>query len=129
VSDLLYKGVLAGKSRSIFSGMIRVRPEGRQTAAYQQNRNLLLSRGARADSIPNLEIAASDIVGCSHGATVGKVDEEQLFYLMCRGLSRTDATRLIVAGFVDPILESVPIAALRESLRTEVHERVEAVEF
>jgi Fe-S cluster assembly protein SufD len=128
VSDLLFKGVLTDKARSVFSGLIRVRPTGKKTAAYQQNRNLLLSRTARADSIPNLEIAASDIIGCTHGATVGKVDEEQLFYLMCRGLTRVDATRLIVEGFVDPIIEQVPIATLRDSLRHEVQERVEAVE-
>jgi Fe-S cluster assembly protein SufD len=128
VSDLLFKGVLTDKARSVFSGLIRVHPTGKKTAAYQQNRNLLLSRTARADSIPNLEIAASDIIGCTHGATVGKVDEEQLFYLMCRGLSRVEATRLIVEGFVDPIIEQVPIATLRDSLRQEVQERVEGVE-
>ncbi len=127
-SDLLFKGVLSEKSRSVFSGLIRVRPNARQTAAYQQNRNLLLSRTARADSIPNLEIGCNDIVGCSHGATVGKVDEEQLFYLMCRGLTRTDATRLIVEGFVAPIIDAIPIETLREALRAEVQERVSAVE-
>jgi len=128
VSDLLFKGVLTDKARSVFSGLIRVHPTGKKTAAYQQNRNLLLSRTARADSIPNLEIAASDILGCTHGATVGKVDEEQLFYLMCRGLTRVEATQLIVEGFVDPIIEQVPIATLRDSLRQEVQERVEGVE-
>ncbi len=127
-SDLLFKGVLSEKSRSVFSGLIRVRPNARQTAAYQQNRNLLLSRTARADSIPNLEIACNDILGCSHGATVGKVDEEQLFYLMCRGLTRTEATRLIVEGFVAPIIDAIPIETLREALRSEVQERVSAVE-
>lgn len=128
VSDLLFKGVLSDKARSVYSGLIKVHPGGIKTAAYQQNRNLLLSKTARADSIPNLEIAANDIVGCTHGATVGKVDEDQLFYLMCRGLSRVDATRLIVEGFVDPIIELVPIATLRDSLRHEVQERVSAVE-
>jgi Fe-S cluster assembly protein SufD len=127
-SDLLFKGVLTDKARSVFSGLIKVHPGARQTAAYQQNRNLLLSRTARADSIPNLEIGCNDILGCTHGATVGKVDEEQLFYLMCRGLSRTAATRLIVEGFVDPIIAQVPIATLRDSLRREVQERVSAVE-
>lgn len=127
-SDLLFKGVLTDKARSVFSGLIKVHPGARQTAAYQQNRNLLLSRTARADSIPNLEIGCNDILGCTHGATVGKVDEEQLFYLMCRGLSRTDATRLIVEGFVAPIIDVIPIETLRESLRHEVQERVEAVE-
>jgi Fe-S cluster assembly protein SufD len=126
-SDLLFKGVLADHARSVFSGLIRVLPEGKGTAAYQQNRNLLLSRHARADSIPNLEIGANDILGCTHGATVGKVDQEQLFYLMSRGLDRTEATRLIVEGFVDPVLEAVPIASLRDALRREVQDRVSAV--
>jgi len=123
-SDLLFKGVLTDKSRSVFSGLIRVTPEGKGTAAYQQNRNLLLSRSARADSIPNLEIRANDILGCTHGATVGKVDEEQVFYLMCRGLTRADATRLIVEGFVDPLVAEIPIPSLRESLRRDVQARV-----
>lgn len=123
-SDLLFKGVLTDKAHSVFSGLIRVEPNARQTAAYQQNRNLLLSRTARADSIPNLEIACNDILGCSHGATVGKVDEEQVYYLMCRGLTRVEATHLIVEGFVDPLIEAVPIAALRETLRHEIKARV-----
>ncbi len=123
-SDLLYKGVLTDKARSVFSGLIRVAPEGKKTAAYQQNRNLLLSRTARADAIPNLEIAANDILGCTHGATVGKVDEEQLFYLMCRGLTRVEATRLIVEGFVDPLIAEVPISSLRETLRHEIQTRL-----
>jgi Fe-S cluster assembly protein SufD len=128
VSDLLFKGVLSNQSRSVFSGLIKVHPNARGTAAYQQNRNLLLSRHARADSIPNLEIGCNDIIGCSHGATVGKVDEDQLFYLMCRGLSRIDATHLIVEGFIDPIIEQAPIASLRASLREEIRERVSHVE-
>jgi Fe-S cluster assembly protein SufD len=127
-SDLLFKGVITDEARSVFSGLIRVTPEGKGTAAYQQNRNLLLSRTARADSIPNLEIGANDIIGCSHGATVGKVDEEQLFYLMCRGLSRLEATRLIVEGFVDPLVAEVPVAGLRDALRREISARVGAAE-
>ena len=125
-SDLLYKGVLTDKARSVFSGLIRVGPDGKKTAAYQQNRNLLLSRTARADSIPNLEIGCNDILGCTHGATVGKVDEEQVFYLMCRGLSREASTRLIVEGFVDPLIEQVPIAGLKESVRAVIESRIGA---
>jgi Fe-S cluster assembly protein SufD len=123
-SDLLFKGVVTDEARSVFSGLIRVTPEGKGTAAYQQNRNLLLSRAARADSIPNLEIGANDILGCTHGATVGKVDEEQLFYLMCRGLSRVEATRLIVEGFLDPLVAAVPVEGLRDALRREIAARV-----
>jgi Fe-S cluster assembly protein SufD len=124
-SDLLFKGVLTDRARSVYSGLIRVRPHAQKTDAYQQNRNLLLSRTARADSIPNLEIGAND-VRCTHGATVGKVDEEELFYIMCRGLTRVEATRLIVEGFVDPQIEELPIAGLRESLRREIGARVAA---
>ncbi|MFI5271446.1 MAG: Fe-S cluster assembly protein SufD [Ktedonobacterales bacterium] len=123
-SDLLYKGVLTDSARSVFSGLIRVGPTGRQTAAYQQNRNLLLSRKARADSIPNLEIGCNDIIGCTHGATIGKVDEEELFYLQSRGLDRATATELIVEGFVNPLIEAVPILPLREALREEVRGRI-----
>lgn len=126
VSDLLFKGVLTDKARSVYSGLIRVEPGSKQTAAYQQNRNLLLSRTARADSIPNLEIKENDILGCTHGATVGKVDPEQVFYLMCRGLTHADATRLIVEGFVDPLVAAVPIAGLRDALREEIQARVNA---
>jgi Fe-S cluster assembly protein SufD len=124
-SDLLFKGVLTDHARSVYSGLIRVRPHAQKTDAYQQNRNLLLSRTARADSIPNLEIGAND-VRCTHGATVGKVDEEELFYIMCRGLTRIEATRLIVEGFVDPQIEELPISGLRESLRREIGGRVAA---
>jgi Fe-S cluster assembly protein SufD len=123
-SDLLFKGVLTDQARSVYSGLIRVRPHAQKTDAYQQNRNLLLSRTARADSIPNLEIGAND-VRCTHGATVGKVDEEELFYIMCRGLTRSEATRLIVEGFVDPQIEELKIPGLRESLRREIGARVD----
>ncbi|HEY7834083.1 MAG TPA: Fe-S cluster assembly protein SufD [Ktedonobacterales bacterium] len=124
-SDLLFKGVLTDQARSVYSGLIRVHPNAQKTDAYQQNRNLLLSRTARADSIPNLEIGAND-VRCTHGATVGKVDEDELFYIMCRGLTRADATRLIVEGFVDPQIEALPIPGLRETLRREIERRVGA---
>ncbi|MDX1494768.1 MAG: Fe-S cluster assembly protein SufD [Longimicrobiales bacterium] len=93
-SDLLYKGALDGDSRSVFRGIIRVRPGAQQTDAYQTNRNILLSPGARADSLPNLEIEADD-VKCSHGATVGQLDEEAKFYLMSRGLSKLQAESVL----------------------------------
>ncbi|MBI2845099.1 MAG: Fe-S cluster assembly protein SufD [Chloroflexi bacterium] len=106
-SDLLYKGVLTGKSRSVYSGLIRVHPQAQKTDAYQANRNLILSGKARADSIPNLEIMAND-VRCTHGATVGQMDEEQLFYLMSRGLPREVAVKLVIDGFLAPVLDRVP---------------------
>lgn len=114
-SDLLYKGTLNDKARSVFSGLIQVAPGAQKTDAYQLNRNLLLSDTARADSIPNLEIGAND-VRCTHGASAGPVDKEHLFYLMARGLSRTDATRMIVDGFFEPVVARIPLAGVRERL-------------
>lgn len=125
-SDLLFKGIVADHARSVYSGYIRVHPGAKKARAYQQNRNIQLSRKARADSNPSLEIAENDILGCTHGATVGKVDEEQLFYLMCRGLDRSTATQMIVEGFVDQLIAAIPLDAVQESLRDEIRRRVEA---
>lgn len=115
-SDLLYKGVLSGRARSVFSGMIRVHEGAQKTDAYQTNRNLLLSDDARADSIPNLEIGAND-VRCSHGATVAPLDEDEIFYLQSRGLQRPEATKIIVDGFFEPILIRIPLQSIQERLR------------
>ncbi len=122
-SDLLFKGALKDKSRSVWQGMIRVLPEAQRTNGYQANRNLLLSKGARADSIPGLEIEADD-VRCTHGATAGQVDEAQLFYLMSRGLARADAIRLIVHGFFTPVLERISAPAVRERLEAAIDARI-----
>lgn len=107
LSDLLYQGALMGRSRSVYEGTIRAWPGAQRTNAYQSNRNLLLSRGARADSLPKLEIEANDL-RCTHGATVSPVDENQVFYLMSRGIPRPDAVRLIVEGFFRPALDRLP---------------------
>ena len=110
-SDLLYKGALDGESNSVFRGIIRVASKAQQTDAYQTNRNLVLSRGARANSLPKLEIEADD-VRCSHGATVGELDEEALFYLMSRGISRSQAERLVVLGFLGEVLQRLPLGGV-----------------
>ena len=94
-SDLLFKGAVQDHGRSVYSGMIRVRPEARGTNAFQTNRNLVLSEGAGAESVPNLEILTDD-VSCSHASAVGPVDEEQLYYLESRGVPPVAAERLIV---------------------------------
>ncbi len=112
-SDLLYKGALKGHSRSVWQGMIYVAPGAVGTDGYQANRNLILSPHARADSIPGLEIKADD-VRCTHGATVGKVDPEQMFYLTARGIPEPEALRLIVEGFFDPIMQRIPYPGVRE---------------
>ena len=120
-SDLLFKGALRGRARMVYQGLIKVHKDAQRSDAYQANRNLILSDRARADSIPSLEIEAND-VRCTHGATVGQVDEDQLFYLMARGLPRPEAERLMIQGFFEPVLERIPAASLR-ALVTEAVER------
>ncbi|MHB8993188.1 MAG: Fe-S cluster assembly protein SufD, partial [Chloroflexota bacterium] len=118
-SDLLYKAALADHARSEYSGLIGVHKDAQKTDAYQANRNLALSEHARADSMPKLEIEAND-VRCTHGATVGPIDEEQIFYLMARGLPRKTAERMIVQGFFEPVMERIPLEAVRERIREAV---------
>ncbi len=122
-SDLLFKCALEDKSRSVWQGMIYVAPGAQKTDGYQANRNLLLSRKARADSIPGLEILADD-VRCTHGATVGKVDPEELFYLRSRGIPRKDAERLIVEGFFTPIMERIPFRGVRARFEQAIHTKM-----
>lgn len=112
-SDLLFKGALKGKSRSVWQGMIYVAPGAQKTDGYQANRNLVLDDQARADSIPGLEILADD-VRCTHGATVGKLEQEPLFYLKSRGIPQREAERLVVEGFFDPIMQRIPFEGVRE---------------
>ena len=118
-SNLLYKGVVAGESRSVYTGLIRVRPDARGTNAFQTNRNLKLSNAAWAESVPNLEIENND-VKCSHASTVSPVDEEQRFYLEARGVPTAEAERLIVAGFLGEVLESVPVQSAVPALRSAI---------
>lgn len=122
-SDLLFKGALLDESRSVWQGMIYVAPGAQKTDGYQANRNLVLSRKARADSIPGLEILADD-VRCTHGATVGRMDEDQIFYLLSRGIPRRQAERLIVEGFFDPIMQRIPFAGVRERFQKAIHEKM-----
>ncbi len=103
--------------------MIRVEPDAQRTNAYQENRNLLLSDSAHADSIPGLEIMAND-VRCTHGATLGRVDREQLFYLMTRGLTRGEAERLIVRGFFQDILDRIDLEPVRDALGSALEARI-----
>ncbi len=115
-SDLFYKSVLRDRAHATYQGLIRVTKQAQKTDAYQANKNLLLSSEAKAESIPKLEIEADD-VRCTHGATVGHVDDEQRFYLMSRGLSPEEADRMIVEGFVEDLLERVPEEAVRARMR------------
>jgi len=125
-SDLLYKGALDNQSRSVFRGIIRVFPKAQKTDAYQTNRNLLLSDDARADSLPNLEIQADD-VRCSHGATVGQLDAESRFYLMSRGLSREQAERLVVLGFLGEVLSRLPLGGVVEKVTNVIEQKLRQI--
>ena len=111
-SDLLFKGALKDSSRSVWQGMIYVAPVAQKTDGYQANRNLVLSSKARADSIPGLEILADD-VRCTHGATVGRIDPDMVFYLLSRGIPYAEAEHLIVEGFFDPIMQRIPYDGVR----------------
>ncbi len=122
-SDLAFKGVLDDRSRAVWRGVIRVDPGAQKTDAYQENRNLLLSTDAQATPIPGLEIEAND-VRCTHGATVGQVDEAQLFYLMARGLDRRSAQRMIVRGFFEDVLERIGSQDARQRLAEALEARI-----
>jgi Fe-S cluster assembly protein SufD len=122
-SDFAFKGALRDTARAVWRGMIRVEEGAQKTNAYQENRNLLLSKTAHADSIPGLEILAND-VRCTHGATLGQVDREQLFYLMARGLPRAEAERLIVRGFFQDVLDRVELEPVREALAAALEARI-----
>jgi Fe-S cluster assembly protein SufD len=122
-SDLLFKGVMMGKSRSFFSGMIHVASGAVKSDGYQLNRNLMLGSEAHTDSKPGLEILADD-VRCSHGATIGKIDPEELFYLQSRGLDAGDARRLIVRGFLNPVIDLITGMPDRKKVRDQVKRKL-----
>lgn len=122
-SDLLFKGALRDRSRSVWQGMIYVAPGAQKTDGYQANRNLVLSDKARADSIPGLEILADD-VRCTHGATVGKIDPDEVFYLRSRGIPYEEAERLIVEGFFDPIMQRIPFEGVRSRFQDAIVDKM-----
>ncbi len=113
--DLLLHGALKDKSRTVFTGLIKIDSTGQQTNSYLKNENLLLDRKARADSMPTLEIDAND-VRASHGATIGKIDEEYIFYLMSRGIPRSTAVRMVVEGFFHKVFDRMYNERVREKL-------------
>ncbi len=125
-SDFAFKGALRDAATAVWRGMIRVEEGAQKTNAYQENRNLLLSQEAHANSIPGLEILAND-VRCTHGATLGQVDREQLFYLMSRGLSHAEAERLIVRGFFQDVLDRVELEPVRDALAHALEARIPQV--
>ena len=118
-SNLLFKGAVEDRARSVYSGLIRIREDAARAEAYQTNRNLVLTEGAAAESIPNLEILNND-VKCSHASTVGSIDEDQLYYLESRGVPPEEAERLIVLGFFDEVIDQLPVPAVAAELRLQV---------
>jgi Fe-S cluster assembly protein SufD len=122
-SDFAFKGALRDTATAVWRGMIRVERDAQKTNAYQECRNLMLSPTTHAVPIPGLEILAND-VRCTHGATVGRVDREQLFYLMARGLPRAEAERLIVRGFFQNVLDRIELEPVREALTSALEHRI-----
>jgi Fe-S cluster assembly protein SufD len=122
-SDLLFKGAVKDQSHSVWQGMIYVAPGAQKTDGYQANRNLVLSKTARADALPGLEILNDD-VRCSHGATVGQMEEDHIFYLMSRGLPRAEAEKLAVSGFFEPVMDRIPFEGVRQRLRKAIEEKM-----
>ncbi len=123
-SDLLFKGAVEDTAQSVYSGLIRIRPDAEKSVAFQTNRNLVLTEGAEARSVPNLEIEADD-VKCSHASTVGPIDDDQLYYLATRGVPPDEAERLIVLGFFDDVFDRLPVRSLVAPLRRSVVEKIE----
>jgi Fe-S cluster assembly protein SufD len=119
-SDMFLKGAVEDDALSVFTGMIRIEETGQKTEAFQTNRNLILSSGASAQSVPNLEILANDVM-CGHGSTVGPLDEDQRYYLMSRGLTPESADRLQVRGFFEEVVQQIPDEAIATWIRDRIN--------
>lgn len=123
-SDLLFKGAVQDRALSVYTGLIRIRHDAKGSAAFQTNRNLTLSEGAWAESVPNLDIQTND-VKCSHASTVGPIDDDQRFYLESRGIPPHVAERLVVLGFFDEVLDQLPVGPLAAELRRQVGDKLQ----
>ncbi|EFG47710.1 FeS assembly protein SufD [Brevibacterium mcbrellneri ATCC 49030] len=124
-SDVLYKGALQGKdARSVWIGDVLIRPEANGIDTYELNRNLVLTEGARADSVPNLEIETGEIEGAGHASSTGRFDEEHLFYLMSRGIDEKTARRLVVRGFFNEVIQKIDIEQIEEVLTEQIEEEL-----
>lgn len=126
-SRVTYKGALRGEgARSVWIGDVLIRQSATGTDSYEQNRNLVLSDGTRADSIPNLEIETGDIAGAGHASATGRFDDEQLFYLMARGITEEEARRLVVRGFLLEVINQIGDESLEDELRVAIEEAIES---
>jgi Fe-S cluster assembly protein SufD len=127
-SNVLYKGALQGKdAHTVWVGNVLIRKVAEEIDTHEENRNLVLTDGARADSIPNLEIETGEILGAGHASATGRFDDEQLFYLMARGIPEVDARKLVVRGFFADLLSKIPVADLRERLGEVIEARLSKV--
>lgn len=125
-SDVAYKGALQGaKARSVWVGDVLIRKQAEGTNTYELNRNLVLTEGARADSVPNLEIETGEIEGAGHAAATGRFDDEQLFYLQARGIPEKDARRLVVRGFFAELIQKIDVPEIREHLFDSIENELE----
>lgn len=119
-SDVFLKGAVEDEAESVFSGLLKIWPDATRTSTFETNRNLVLSDGAKAHSVPNLEILCDDVV-CGHGSTVGPLEEEHMYYLMSRGLSRERAQRVLIRGFFDEMIQRLPVSGLEDPVREAVN--------
>jgi Fe-S cluster assembly protein SufD len=120
-SNVLYKGALQGEdARTVWIGDVRIRPAATGTDTYELNRNLVLTDGARADSVPNLEIETGEIVGAGHASATGRFDDEQLFYLQARGIPEIEARRLVVRGFFVQLIQRIGVPSVEERLMASI---------
>lgn len=127
-SNVLYKGALQGSSaHTVWIGDVLIRAKAEGTDTYELNRNLVLTEGARADSVPNLEIETGEIEGAGHASATGRFDDEQLFYLQARGIPEEQARRLVVRGFFGEILQKVTVPEVRERLEAAIEEELAVV--
>jgi Fe-S cluster assembly protein SufD len=127
-SNVVYRGALQGvDAHTVWIGDVLIRPEATGTDTYEINRNLVLTEGARADSVPNLEIQTGDVVGAGHASATGRFDDEQLFYLMSRGITEENARRLVVRGFFSELINKIPVESLRDRISATVEERLAEV--
>ena len=126
ISDVTYKGALQGqKAHTVWVGDVLIRKEAEGTKTYELNRNLLLTDGARADSVPNLEIETGQIEGAGHASASGRFDDEQLFYLQARGITEQDAKRLVVKGFLNDVISKIGVPELEEALNADIEAKLE----
>lgn len=124
ISNVLYKNVLLSPAPTVWIGDVRIRPEATQTSTYEMNRNLLLRTGARADSVPNLEIETGDVTEAGHASATGRFDDEQLFYLESRGIAREQAQQLVVRGFLADVTSRIDLQPVREHIMNAVDSRL-----